>query len=242
MGMIYHVLPGDSLVREFEEAGIEGKAIVFRECLVDGDISAASLDEFWNIRANFIELEYGGDPIQYRESVAYELERLTHVDDDDEINLWFEYELFCSANMWFCLDLLKGCGAKVFRVMPVNVSPDDVWMGFSQHDAEGLKACFESRTAFTPEDLIIGSNLWHAFADKDSETLRDLGKYRSPSFPFLEEVTKAAAEIDHRPMEVIREVMETGATEMSEVFPEFKKRAGVYGFGDSQVERLLGRV
>lgn len=242
MGMIYHVLPGDSVVREFEEAGIEGKAIVFRECLVDGDISAASLDEFWNIRANFIELTYGGDPIQYRESVAYELERLTHVDDDDEINLWFEYELFCSANMWFCLDLLKTCSAKVFRVMPGNVSPDDVWKGFSQHDPEALKTCLENRTEFSPEDIEAGSKLWHAFADKDSERLRELGKYRSPAFPFLKEVTEAAAEIDHRPIAVVREVMETGAKEMSEVFPEFQKRAGVYGFGDTQVERLLGRV
>jgi hypothetical protein len=28
-------------------------------------------------------------------------------------------------------------------------------------------------------------------------------------------------------------------TELREIFPEFRRRAGVYGFGDTQVKRLM---
>jgi len=240
--MIFHVLPGDSIVREFKEAGIDGDAIVFRECMVTGDTDAASLDEFWDIRANFHELEHGGDPIEYRDGFVHEIGRLIGLPGSSEVNLWFEYELFCSANMWFCLELLKDSEAKIFRVMPVNTTPDDVWKGFGGHDPEALSECLEGRVALSSDDVKIGSELWRAFADRNARKLNELGTYQSPAFPFLREVTEAAAEIDHRPAEVLAEIKRSGAASMSEIFPEFVKRAGVYGFGDDQVERLLERI
>ncbi|MBK9154101.1 MAG: hypothetical protein IPM25_07775 [Chloracidobacterium sp.] len=242
MGMIYHVLPGDSITREFNEAGIEGEMIVFRECLVAGDADAASLEEFWDIRANFHELEHGGDPIDYREGFVHEVERLIGLDRSSEVHLWFEYELFCSANMWFCLNLLKGSEAAIFRVMPSNVEPDDVWKGFGRLDADGLIDCFQNRVKLTADDVAKGAELWSAFAKRDAKKLIDLGSYRSPAFPFLLEVTAAAAEIESRPAEILAEIKSGGLTGMSEIFPEFVKRAGVYGFGDTHVERLLDRI
>ena len=82
--MSIHVLPGDSLVAEFNKAGIEGEVVVCRECLVAGDRSGPTLDEFWDRRMNFIALEYGGDPIEYQENVAYELEKLIGLPADTE--------------------------------------------------------------------------------------------------------------------------------------------------------------
>lgn len=240
--IVLHVLPGDSLAEEFKKTEIEGEVIVCRECLVVGDLTGETLDEFWRSRANFLELEYGGDPIEYQEGVAYELEQLIGLPADAEVNLWFEYELFCQANMWFCLDLLKTSDSKVFRVAPVNASPDDVWKGFGEHDAEELVNCFESRIEFTPEDIAMGSRLWEAFRKRDSVKLRELGEYRSPCFPFLKEVCDASAEIETRPAEIVRELKSAGLKEIETVFPAFQKRAGVYGFGDLQVERLLEKT
>ncbi len=239
--MIIHVLPGDSLVEEFTKAGIEGETVVFREALIAGDVVAASLDEFWDIRANFLELEYGEDPLDYREKVAYEIERLTYLPADAEVNLWFEYELFCQANLWFCLDLLK-YHASVYRVAPLNASPDDVWKGFGKHDAPALEECFQARARVNDEDKLKGSKLWEAFRNRESESLIELGNYRSESFPFLKEVCGAAAGIEKRPGEILTEIKETGISEFDEVFAEFQKRAGVYGFGDLQVERLIERI
>lgn len=239
--MNIHVLPGDSLTAEFSQTGIGGDVIVCRETLIAGDISEENLDLFWDIRANFVMLDYGGDPIEYRESVAYELEKLIDLDPETEVNLWFEYELFCQANMWFCLDLLKN-HENIYRVAPLNASPDDVWKGFGQHDAAALNECFQERVKITAEDLSTGRELWDAFRKRESKRLLELGNYRSACFPFLKETSNAAAEIETRPIKILKEITATGLSEIETIFPEFQKCAGVYGYGDLQVERLLEKL
>src|SRR4051794_19671008 len=105
--MIYHVLQGDAQVAEFKKACIEGEPIVFREALISGPVDADDLDTFWNERAQYILADYGEDEIEYKDKVVGEIVQLLDAADDDEVNLWFEYELFCSVNMWFCLWLLR---------------------------------------------------------------------------------------------------------------------------------------
>lgn len=240
--MIYHVLPGDAQVEEFRKTGLEGEVIVFREALVTGPIDGANVDEFWDRRAHFVLSEYGEDEIDYQEKVADELLRLEDFDEADEANLWFEYELFCSVNYWFCLDQLSGSGAKIYRVAPVDASPDNVWEGFGQHTSDELRECFDARVELTMEDIESGAKLWAAFRDRDIEILHELGDYRSPAFPFLREVCDAAAEIDTKPAAIVKEIMGSGKQGIDEIFPEFRSRAGVYGYGDLQVEKLIERV
>ena len=240
--MIYHVLPGDAQVEEFRKTGLEGELIVFREAFITGPTDADDANEFWDRRARFILAEYGEDMIEYHEKVADEIIRLSDVENGDEVNLWFEYELFCSVNMWFCLDQLKGSDARVFRVAPMNPAPDDVWKGFGGNEAGDLLKSFESRVEFSREDIETGAELWRAFSNENAKRLVELSEYRSPCFPFLKEVCAAAAEIETRPVSVIRELKASGLDTLEKAFPEFQKRAGVYGFGDLQVERILNSI
>ncbi len=237
--MMIHVLPGDAVAEVFASAGLGGEVVVCRECLVDGDVSGETLEDLWDRRANFIELHCDGDPIEYREKVAYELERLLETGPDSEIFLWFEYELFCQVNMWFCLTLLQHTGAKVYRVMPAGLEPDKIWDGFGIMAPDDLLRCFDEHVEITNADIETAVQLWEAFRQRDSERLLRLGEYRSPAFPFLKEVCKAAAEIETRPLQIIKEFIANGQSSIEDVFPAFRKRAGVYGFGDLQVERLL---
>jgi hypothetical protein len=237
--MIYHVLPGDAQVKDFRATGIDGEVIVFREAFIIGPIQGADRDEFWSRRARYILSEYGEDEIDYQEKVADELLKLDAAGQGDELNLWFEYELFCSVNYWYCLDRLRGKGCTVFRVSPNPVPSHDAWAGFGAHTKDDLKACFDGRIRLSDPDVDTGSKLWHAYATRDNARLRQMGAYSSPAFALLEEVCDAAADIGSRPLEVIREILAAGKRSIDDVFPEFKRRAGVYGFGDRQVQRLM---
>ena len=240
--MIYHVLPGDAQVEDFRKSEIAGELVVFREALVTGPLDAIGPNEFWDQRARFILSEYAEDEIAYHEKVADEILRISDIESDDEVNLWFEFELFCSVNFWYCLNELKDSGAAVYRVAPINLEPDDVWKGFGEHGPDELAAAFEERTEVTQEDLEHGALLWDAYRHRNGAALRKLADYRSPTMPFLKEVADAASEIDIRPLQIVREIRSEGLATIDEVFPEFRKRAGVYGFGDSQVERLLDSI
>ena len=237
--MIYHVLPGDAQVEEFNKAGIEGTVIVCREALIYGPIDAPDLDKFWDDRARFIVGEYGEDEIAYHDNVGGELAKLQDVEAGDEVNLWFEYELFCSVNMWFCMSLLKDTGATVYRIEPIGLDEADRWNGFGKFNSDALKAAFELRTQLTAEDLHFAASLWDAYRTKDNDKLRELAAGEHDAFPCLGEVAAAAAEENIRPAEIVREIQAGGETEFEKIFEEFKKRAGVYGYGDLQVQKLV---
>lgn len=237
--MIYHILPGDAQVKEFNKSGLEGKVIVCREALIDGPIDADALHEFWEQRARFVVASHGSDEIEYHEKVAGELILLTELESDDEVNLWFEYELFCSVNMWFCLSLLSETEATVYRVEPIGLDVEKRWDGFAFFDADDLRACAELRTKLTAEDIELGTKLWNAYRHRDHTALRDLSKTESAAFPYLAEVTAAPIDQDIEPLEVVRSITATGETDFAKIFAEFKKRAGVYGYGDVQVQKLL---
>ena len=240
--MTVHVLPGDALAGEFKKTNIKGDVIVCRECLIVGPVDAETTQKFWDERAAFILAEYGEDAIIYHETVADELERLADVESGSEVNLWFEYELFCSVNLWFSLSMLKGSDAMVYRVEPNVLAPQHRWKGFGELKPADLAKCLKDRNELTAEDLKLGADLWQAFRTDDHRSLKELSTSTSPAFPYLAEVCDAAIERDIRPIEVLREIQKEGITEFADIFAEFQKRAGVYGYGDLQVQRLLDRL
>ena len=240
--MIYHVLPGDSLTEDIKKTGIGGEVIVCREVLIVGPVDAETPNEFWDERARFMLAEYGEDEIVVHERVADELEKLSDVTADDEVNLWFEYELFCSVNMWFCLAMLANSGAAVYRVEPAVISEDERWNGFGRLGPDELKRCFDARQLFTDADLKLGADLWDAFRKDDNARLLELSDSDSTRFPYLREVAAAAAERDTKPAKIMSEILADGFTEFAAIFPEFRQRAGVYGYGDSQVQRILDQI
>ena len=240
--MIYHVLAGDAVADQFKKTGIEGEPIVCRECLIVGPVDAETPLEFWDERAKFILAEYGEDEIEFHERVADELERLADVGAEDEVNLWFEYELFCSANMWFCLSLLRHSTAKIYRVEPAVRSVEDRWKGFGQLEAEDLKRCFDARTLLTKEDVELGNELWQAFRRNDRDKLAEFSSAVSGAFPYLGEVCVAAIDKEKKAERILIEVMADGHSEFADIFVEFSKRAGVFGFGDLQVQRMHDQI
>ncbi len=240
--MIVHVLPGDALVEEFKKTNIAGQVIVFREAMIVGPVDADTPFEFWDERARFILAEYGEDEIVYHERVADELEKLRDLGEDEEINLWFEYELFCSVNMWFCLSLLAQTKSMIYRVEPVVLDMEDRWKGFGKLDANALKKCYAARQKFTVGDIQLGADLWNAYRKNDNAWLRKLAQTETDCFPYLKEVCEAAIDKDRRAPQIITDIMSKGVTEIEDIFPEFSRRAGVYGYGDLQVQRMLDHI
>lgn len=241
--MIYHVLPGDAQVEVFGQSGIAGEVIICREALIHGPIDADDLEQFWSDRAHFIVGEYGEDEIAYHDNVARELSRLQDVERGDDVYLWFEYELFCSVNMWFCLSLLKDTGAQVFRVEPLGRDVEERWDGFGGFTSEDMKASFALRTALSSEQVRLGAELWDAYKTNDHVRLKRLASTcDTDCFPYLKEVVAAASEEDIHPLEVVKEIVAGGSRDLDRVFAEFKKRAGVYGYGDLQVQDLIDRL
>ncbi len=241
--MKFHVLAGDALVTDLRKTNIEGEIIVCRECLVEGNVKAENLEDFWQIRAEFIERSHAESQEKYFQNVVGEFEKLTNItSSESEINLWFEYELFCQVNLWFCLYLLRETASKIYRVAPVVRNEKDIWKGFGSLEANDLERCFAKRIEFSEKDILLGTNLWKAYQNADYEMLEKLSETESECFQYLREVCRAEIKKDSGPRDILREISVNGTKDFTEIFSEFTNLAGVYGYGDAQVKRILQEI
>lgn len=233
--MILHILNGDALCEQFVEAGIDGDPLVFRECLIEGPVSAPDREAFWKARAEYLELAHSASKEEYLNGFAREFSRLSDLDRHDGLNLWFGDDLFCQVNLWCCLELLGESAAEIFRVFPSEID-------FGNESADDLRSAFDGRVRLGRSDVALGRELWNAFVWRDAKRFADLGDSVSGAFRRLPEVCRAAAEIESRPLEVVRRIVSEIGDDFPTVFREFSKREAIYGLGDVQVRRLLDSV
>lgn len=243
----YHILNGDCLATQLKATKINQDFIICRECLIDGNVSANNLSEFWKVRAKYISDSFGAD--NYYEKVVNEFSKIQQLPENSEVCLWFENDLFCQTNMWFILYLLsKRPNLKIFRIFPVIDNDADKWKGFGTATAETLEKAYETKALFQAQDIELGINLWQAYQNQNFVELLALSKQKSVCFQYLEDV--CAAHIDRfpkdnswgRPERVIREIIENTSRTFQEVFVEFSVREGIYGFGDLQVKAIYERL
>lgn len=241
----YHILNGDSLNEQFPQK-IEGEIIIARECLVDGDVASANLDELFKIRANFLSEVYGNYLTEdyYANSVS-EFEKIQNIPDNSVINLWFEDDLFCQVNFWFTVYLIFNY-VKDYNVFLIRPSIHTQY-GFGGLNELEIINAYEQKTQITKLDRI--ARLWTSYQKNDNNELFKVGKELEKEYPFIFNAVKA--HIDRlptenslgRPVETLIEIMNELKTDsFGPVFNEFNKRESIYGFGDLQVKRLFDEI
>ncbi len=246
MKNIFHILNGDSLKEHFPKQ-IEGEIIVARECLVDGEVRSTTVDELFEIRANFISKNYGENYSRddyYSHSVS-EFRKIQQIPDKSEINMWFEDDLFCQVNFWFTVNLLLGSSknSRVFLIRPEAHSP----YGFGGLNELELASIFKQKKLLSEPGKI--ASLWNAYKHQDTDELKAVAKELKAQFPFIYNAVEAHMDripgVNHpgRPVQTLRKIMdELGTDSFGQVFLEFNKRESIYGFGDLQVKRLFDEI
>ena len=237
----YHILNGDALKEQFPE-NILGEIIVTRECLVDGNIKGTCLDELFVSRAKFLSEKFGVTKHDYYEKTASEFQKILEIHANSDINLWFEDDLFCQVNFWFVAHLIfefeQDC--KVYLIRPPLHTP----YGFGGLTKLELDLSYKERVQITDLDKI--GDLWKSYQQGDTEQLVSTAKELKGSFPFILQAVEAhiariPTKIDPgRPVKALIEIMKDLETEdFKTVFREFNKREAIYGFGDTQVKKLM---
>lgn len=243
--MDIHVLNGDSLADKFPLAG---EVIVCREVLMDGPVQATSLSNFWKVRASYISGAYQENEEFYLRRVKNEFEKLKKLENVSAINLWFKHDLFCQVNMWFVLHYLavNEIHFPIYRVMPSSEG-ESIWAGFGPIEKEALNQCYDLKIQFSENDINLGANLWKAYQGGDLNTFKNLSLFQSQTFPYLTEVCEAhiqrLPEKDFaRPQSRLKQLTSSGVTNFDEIFNEFGKTEGIYGYGDRQVKNMLASL
>lgn len=246
--MKYHILNGDALKEQLKLISLRGTQIIARECLVDGEVKAKDLETFWKVRENFIHNTYD-ETTDYIQKGKAEFEQIKAIEEGAEVNLWFEEDLFCQVNLWFCAYLIIEWKIKAtcFWIAP----PEDDWKGFgSISTPEALWKIFLNRRPLKKETISMLSNCWLAYQQDDFDQLNENAFKLNDTFPQIKAVVqahvdrfpKAANELS-RPEQTIKAILtDTDDQNFGKVFQEFCRLEGIYGFGDLQVKRIYDRM
>jgi hypothetical protein len=244
-----HILNGDALREKLQPMKLPGRYVVCRECLIDGPVRAEINESFWTLRANFIARAFHESQHDYHEVVRREFEKL-QTGDQDEIYLWFENDLFCQVNYWFCIAYLstQNKSTQIYRVFPSAENYSPGWTGFGWLTSDDLLHSWDERKKLAKRDIEMGTQLWSAYASGNTTLLKQLSSYSSEAFQLLPEVVRAHVERLHsadkltRPQQTLFEIVKHGRRTFPEIFQEFCRREGVYGFGDLQVKTMLDEL
>jgi hypothetical protein len=244
--MIYHILNGDALANSFGEAGIAGQVISTREALIDGNLAGDTLEKFWQNRAESL----GVSLTEYKSFSVSEFNKILLAPDKSIFNLWFGYDLFCQANVWFVLSLIDNLAIQkeVFMVYPTFLAESDIWKEFGGADAEDLRISFSNKVQFGEQDFQLARELWQAYKSQDLFTLAQLAERKSACFPYLKEACVAHIERFpvngqiSRPERVLKDILQKGEIDFYKVFSEFSAQQGVYGFGDLQLKPIYDKL
>lgn len=245
MEKIFHILNGDCLAEQLKKISMEGEVIICRKALISGNVKADSLKDFWKLRAQFISKDYGIEKETYHEKTVSDFKKILSIPEKTEVNLWFEDDLFCQTNMWFCLYLLSGKkNIKICRVFPTISENEDHWKGFSGSNSEDLERSLQSRVEFEERDIELGVHLWKAYQNQDKNDLTLLSENQSNCFIFLKEVMEAyfntfpENKTSTNPEIYVRKLIDNGFKDFKSVFEQFQQKFGIYGYGDLQVKKM----
>ncbi len=238
-----HLLNGDALAEAFQALDLSGPVLVCRECLIDGPLLATEGKTFRETRAEFIA-SYNEPGPAYAPYATEAFDRLLDLPADSELHLWFEYDLFCQANLWYVLSLLDSRPEpveRVYRVYPASRKQHDLWKGFGRMDAKALRDCLQKRFLLSAEATRTGAAMWEAYSQQDFDRMRILAASPVPGLPYLQEVTEAeiARKTKGYIEEVVQQLQREGIRGFANLFAAFSEREGIYGLGDTQFRRWM---
>jgi hypothetical protein len=235
-----HVLNGDVLASSFPSS-IPGKIAIVRECLVDGPVTANSIDELIVIRAKYLSENYSTTEAGYLETVIPEFEKVLTATAGTQVYLWFEKDLFSQVNLWLVMFLLKNHKGAIYLVLPTTPLDE----GFAEMNELQLEEAYRDAKLLTQNERHVLNDMWRLYQTPDVSEALTLSRQVEPELPFLYPAVQAWKDsIPHgeyagKPKVALKEIAsELNTEDFSKIYRNFQHKYAIYGFGDLHTKRL----
>lgn len=245
-----HITNGDSFTQRLKKLKFKGEIITWREMLCEGKTeTSVGSEAFWKTRFEFLHKNYNISKSWFVEKTLKEYRSLCNHKQQDEIILWFEYDLFCQINMLAVISWLKTHRRHVQISLVCSGYEDDSsrLYGLNELTDDQIQAHFKSRVALSQNDIEYADYVWQLYCSDNPIRLENLSDFELYKFRYLEDALKAHLrrfpaiknglnEIENRVLQVAAEGKSSSKkTLMSNLLQD----QGWYGFGDTQYQRIL---
>jgi hypothetical protein len=251
--MTLHILNGDDTLNGFNETGLDGDVLVWREVFSEGPLSENLDANFWQVRENWIAQTFDDTPDSYQQKVMHELEKLNQ--PYTEINLWFEFDLHCQVNLLGVMQLLQQQGdlteRNIFLICPDSHPDVPDFRGMGQLTGEQLEDVFDNRIQLTDYDFTLPAEAWKVYVSQDAHQLQhwiDATPFWG-SLHLLQAALQAQVkrlQVNEQGLNYIAQKLlhlyQSGITSKPDLYQAFWSQDKIYGMGDTQLDIYLSQL
>lgn len=190
-----HLVAGQSALETLQQTSVPGDKFSIDDILMEGPVpDGLRTDASWNIRADHLERYFSIPRSDYlsgkRERVGILNDSLRH----DEIVLWFEFDLFCQANLLYYLDWYASYelhNTRLTLICPETVPGRERFRGLGELSAPELESLFPSRMVVTPDQKQTAQRAWQAFSSDNPGDIETFLKADSINLPLVAPALRA---------------------------------------------------
>lgn len=254
MSNILHILNGDAALSGFNETGLDGDVMVWREVLSEGPLQENILSgSFWSARSNWITSTFNESPEGYQHKVIDELGKLNST--YTEINLWFEFDLHCQVNLLGVLRMLSGktdmSAPAIYLICLADCVQFNFARGLGELSGEQFEELYDGRERLNEWEFELAAEAWQLYvADDTAELQRWLNEN---SFWGAVPLLKPALQAHLKRMETnaqgltyieqrLLDIYNSGAKTRSAIFAAFWDTEKIFGMGDLEIDIYLNRL
>jgi hypothetical protein len=229
-----HIHNGDVALALAKRSNIPGEHLSFRESLVTGPVGET--EDWIEMRAQALSESHGVDLLRVRTSLIEQEQMLEGAGAHDEVVLWFEHDLYCLIHLIYLLQRFRRTRLSlVWTAKPIG-----------ENDERAMHLLYDSRAAVAPSMVAVAREVWSAYISADPTRLNPFLERERQDFPFLREgltlhasrypsMYNGLGAIEQQALHSIA----TGTTDFPSLFDRINSGLPRFGFGDSEVFRLL---
>jgi hypothetical protein len=252
MSNILHILNGDASLDGFNQTGLDGDVMVWREVLSEGPLQENILSgSFWNARSKWISQNEPEE--EYQHKVIDELGKLNS--QYTEINLWFEFDLHCQVNLLGVLRMLTLhtdlSAPAVYLICLADCIQFNNARGLGELNGDQFEELFDAREHLNEWEFELAAEAWQLYVNNDTQGLE---KWLNETtlwggVPLLKPALQAhlkrvqinAAGLSYIEQKLL-DIFNSGAKTKHAIYAEFWKTEGIFGMGDWEIDIYLNRL
>ncbi|MBO0329863.1 DUF1835 domain-containing protein [[Muricauda] lutisoli] len=250
MKSLLHITNGDSFTSRLQTLEFKGDVITWREMLCEGKtLSTVGSESFWKTRFEFLNKNYKVSKSWFIEKTLKEYRSLCNHKQQDQIVLWFEYDLFCQINMLAVISWLKQHRrhAEISLVCSGKVEGSTKLYGLNELDDDKLMELYENRKVLSQDDIEYADYIWQLYCSDNPIRLENQIDNNDFQFEYLSDALKTHLKrfptIKNGLNDLENHILEVAKQEKprskKELLHNLLTDQGFYGFGDTQYERMV---
>ncbi|MFS4468253.1 DUF1835 domain-containing protein [Maribacter sp. 2210JD10-5] len=253
MSSLLHITNGDSFTERLQQLNLKGDVITWREMLCEGKtLTNVGSESFWKTRFEFLHKNYKVSKSWFIEKTLKEYRSLCNHKQQDEIVLWFEYDLFCQVNMLAVISWLLANRkyAQISLVCSGDEDDSDKMYGLNELSDEQLLGLYKKKTLLNQDDIEYADYVWQLYCSDNPMRLENLTDFKNYNFDYLGDAIQShlkrfpsiANGLNAMENNILKQAMEHKHANKKGLLGTLLQNQGNLGFGDSQYERAINRL